>query len=89
MVKDAPINAPTAPVIAIIMKIVNEIFLILICCIAAVIAPNVLTPMLVPTDSVTLSPVDKINGNLITPRTSPIIPPIKLMIKPILDKNKI
>jgi hypothetical protein len=64
-------------------------FLFLICWIAAVIAPKVLTPILVPTDSVTLRPVDKINGSLITPRTKPTIPPIKLIIKPIEDKNKI
>jgi hypothetical protein len=89
LVNDAPINAPIAPVIAIIIKIVNDMFLFLRCCIAAVIAPRVLTPILVPTDSVTLRPVDKIKGNLITPRTKPTIPPIKLMIKPIKDKNKI
>jgi hypothetical protein len=58
-------------------------------CIAAVIAPNVLIPILVPTDSGRLRPVDKINGNLITPRTSPTIPPIKLMIKPIEDRKNI
>jgi hypothetical protein len=37
---------------------------------------------------VTLRPVDKINGNLITPRTTPTIPPIKLIIKPIEDRKK-
>jgi hypothetical protein len=69
-----------APVIAIIIKIVNDIFLFLICWIAAIIAPKVLTPILVPTDSVTLRPVDKMKGNLITPRTKPTNPPIKLII---------
>jgi hypothetical protein len=44
-------------------------FLFLICCIAAVIAPKELTPMFVPIDSGMLRPVDKINGSLITPRT--------------------
>jgi hypothetical protein len=43
-------------------------FLFLICCIAAVIAPKELTPMFV-IDSGMLRPVDKINGSLITPRT--------------------
>ena len=50
---------------------------------------KVLTPILVPTDSVRLRPVYKINGSLITPRTKPTIPPIKLIIKPIEDKDKI
>ena len=87
-VNKAPINPPIEPVIAIIIKIVNDIFLFLICCIAAVIAPNVLIPIFVPTDSGRLRPVDKINGNLIIPRTSPTVPPIKLMIKPIEDRKK-
>jgi hypothetical protein len=74
---------------AILQKSVNDMFLFLICCIAAVIAPKVLTPMFVPIDSGMLRPVDKINGSLITPRTNQTIPPIKLIIKPIEDKNKI
>ena len=52
-------KAPIAPVNAIIIKIVNDIFLFLICCIAVVRAPKISTSILVRTDSVTLRPVDK------------------------------
>lgn len=88
-VNNAPKNAPIEPVIAIIRKIEIEILLLRKCCIDAVIAPNVLTPIFVPTDSVTEIPVDKIKGNLRTPRTRPTIPPIKLMMNPTDDKTKI
>ena len=58
-------KAPIASVNAIIIKIVNDIFLFLISCIAAIRAPKVSTSILVRTDSVTLRPVDKIKGVLL------------------------
>ena len=47
LINDALKKAPITPVNAIIIKIVNDIFLFLIACIVAIRAPNVSTSILV------------------------------------------
>ena len=49
---------------------------------AALIAPSILTPMLVPAVTLAETSVPKIRGNLTTPRTSPTRPPTKPITNP-------
>lgn len=86
VVKSEPQKAPTAPVIAIIKKILVFTFFCLRCRTAAGMAAIVLIPILVPAATPIEVSAPMISGNRKTPSIKPTIPPTKPIAKPITPR---